>query len=428
MRGFLVNISWSALGGGVGAGLLLLAGILAGRLLGPAEYGEAARVLFLSQVFLLVATLGFDIAGLRVVPATFDAGRRVALASTALALALGAVIVSGIALASVALLSGAGASSAVLPIAVVGSALGARAVLERQTSAHRLFRTQAIWKGLEGLVAVVLVLVLLAVLGRRNHLDYLFVLVVAATMVALALLWAMTRHTRWDSIDRAAVRQLLPFAMISVGHALTPIGYLYGDKLVVRVDLGSAALGVYTACFLASYVFVAQVGLIVTNVLFPSVAAMSDKRPVVRRLRALRRWASLPMLLGLTLEIWIVLALFGSAFSVGPTLILLFAAWGTVTLNNSLMTVVTISHSRRTYVSTVAVQGVRSIVFVGYLLVLHLTGTTSLALVVTGLLVGELADMAALNWLVSRYVDRPATGLQQRWRRGRRGSGRSNGR
>lgn len=409
MRRFLSGLSWSALGGILGAGLLFVAGILAGRLLGPAEFGRAAQVIFLAQLYLLVATLGFDIAGLRTVPAATDPVRRRSLLSTATLAGMLSVLMCSATLLVAALVRGESLSpthGGLVAVALLGGVLGWRSILERQTSAVRRFRPQALWKCLEGVLAVGVLVLAMAVARDHDAWTYVGTLSLAALVVAAGLAWTLRRDFSFRAVSRESLNELAPFARLSVLHALMPVGYLYGDKIAVEHALGDRELGIYFAAFTSSYIVVAQVVLIVTNVLFPSVAAMTDKRPVVAKLRHLRRLASGPVFLALWLELWIVLALFGSEFDTPLLTMALFAAWGTAFFNNALVTVVTISHSRTTYVGTVVAQGVRSLAYAGYLVALVASGELTTQLVVLGLLIGELFDGAVLSWLVRRYVER----------------------
>ena len=62
MRKFLGNLSWSFFGGIIAAGATFTVNIVAGRLLGPEEYGKYSLVFLISQIFLIPMIFGMDTA------------------------------------------------------------------------------------------------------------------------------------------------------------------------------------------------------------------------------------------------------------------------------------------------------------------------------------------------------------------------------
>ena len=60
MRKFLGNLSWSFFGGIIAAGIMFAVNILAGRWLGPEEYGKYHIVLALGQVFVIPMLMGMN--------------------------------------------------------------------------------------------------------------------------------------------------------------------------------------------------------------------------------------------------------------------------------------------------------------------------------------------------------------------------------
>ena len=61
MREFLGNLSWSFFGGVVAMGFLFLIDVMAGRILGPKEYGKYALMIAMANVFIIPMLFGLNI-------------------------------------------------------------------------------------------------------------------------------------------------------------------------------------------------------------------------------------------------------------------------------------------------------------------------------------------------------------------------------
>jgi O-antigen/teichoic acid export membrane protein len=398
------------LGGFLGAAIAFTATVVAGRALGPAEYGRVSLVLVLSQAFALLGAVGLDVASARTVPRAAPAAQRayVSTATSAVLVTLGIAAVLVAALSPVvADLAGTTRELVLLAVAA-GVVLGLRTLLERQVAGLERFRPQSLGRIAEAVAILALVLVVLFVLDGRTYRPVVVALNLGALVVVGIYAWTLRSHLSRAAVSRESLADLARYARIAVLHAVTPIGFVYGDRLVVHDQLGAAQLGIYTAYYTASYVVVSQLLGVTTNVLFPAAARLDDKAPIIAKLRRLRLLGTPLVVLGLMAVTWVVLLLFGERFPYSPLTAALFGLWGALLLFNGLFTVLTVTHSERTYLLTALLQGVRSVVFVAYLVGLVAVDAVSVRTVLAGMIAIEVLEAANLRTIIARHVLRPA--------------------
>lgn len=289
MAQFLRHLSWSALGGMIGSGLLFLTQATAGRVLGPEEFGRASLALTIGAITSIVVVLGMDLASGRAISrATTDAQRSSAITySTAIVLAA-AVFWSGVAVFAHGdighVLSAPG--KVVLFGMWYGAALGLRIVAERHIASLHDFRRQSMVRICEGGLAIV-GFATLAIATRQQYSDLLIALVLA---LAVSCVWyglALRRYYHLGALREGASREMVSFGRLAFVGYLPPLVFLYLDKLLLQRELGAATLGLYTAYYLTSFGVTAQLAAITSNVLFPSLATIDDKGPLVRKVHRL---------------------------------------------------------------------------------------------------------------------------------------------
>lgn len=402
--GLVNGLKWSTVGGLLGSGLLFTTNVAAGRLLGPTQYGMAAFVLLIAQLFTLFAGMGLDVAASRYAASVKTPHERARVVSTALMLLAPAVVVTvGLGLLISAVPAWGQRDSLVAAGVVLGATLALRSFADRLSAAMRWFRFQAVGRAIEGVVALLVLLTVVA-LGYDGHGALVIALLSGAGAVTVFLLARIVRGWRRADVHRATASSLMRYSAIAIVHAVTPLGFVFADKFVIGVELGDATLGVYSAYLTGSFLIVAQILAITTNVLYPSVAALDDKTGAYRRIARLRRIGIIPATGAMFVVVTIVLAAYGDAFRYQVDLALLAAAWSALLLFNGMLTVLPITHSERSYLLTALLQGVRSVLFVGYLVAMIVTSDLSLEAVFVGLVLLELVDTACLEFITRRHV------------------------
>jgi hypothetical protein len=149
---------------------------------------------------------------------------------------------------------------------------------------------------------------------------------------------------------------------------------------------------------------VIQLLLIISNVLYPAMARMPDKRPFVRRVDriAIPAWfVGAAILLGV---LAIVLQLFGASFPFDWRLALVFSGWAALAAINGTYAVIVNAHSERSCAREVAFQPVRIVFLAIWFVVLGTSGELTLLLSVTGMACSEVLEAGNLRLVLRQHV------------------------
>lgn len=391
----------------IAAALLYACTIVAGRMLGPAEYGRLAFAIAVAQLLVIAVASGMDLAGSRgIAHARSERARAEVVASSlAVVLSLAVMLVFAMMWASPVLAPLLGVPTAILRGAAALAALFAvKAVADRQLAALDDVRFQAIAKLIEPIVVATLLVALLAGTDSATAQDAL-VCFWAGTL-ALVVIYALRMRgmLRPKLVRRSVMTQLWRFARVAVASAVVPIPLLYGDRLVAPRALDPVEAGIYFAYASSSFLVVAQVLMLVNNVLFPAISRIPDKRNAVRLLTRVQLLGFLPLSGLIALALVIVMQLFGDLYPVRIDLLVGFSAWSSLHFLNGMLVATIMAHSITAYRRYVRMTVLRAGAFVAWLTYLLTIGTASPVLLVAGLAVAEVLEIAVVQFVLRRHV------------------------
>lgn len=394
--------------GGVGAGgLLFLQSIIAGRILGPEQFGTFALIQALAMVLLIVCLAGFDMSSSRALARESDSRERRRIAASAIA---AVTMCSALALLVVfvfqAPLSAAlNVDEQVLGYGIVFTVLLAqRWLMERQLSGLGRFRAQAFVRLGEAVVTIAAFVLLQTTSSITDYRSLVLAYVCGAVAFVIGAHLADGQSPRLRDVSRASARRLLAYS------GLMNLSYLFAtllfqaDRFAVNRYLGPTELGIYAAYYSATIFIVLQLLLIVSNALYPAMSSMPDKHAFVRRLNRVTPFALIGgfvLLLGTTV---VVLAMFGESYPFTWSLALVFAAWASLAGCNGTYAIIVNAHSERSCAREVVFQPVRLIVLIGWFVALGSTDQLTLVSSVVGVLLAELLESANLVFVLRRYV------------------------
>ncbi|NMC87027.1 MAG: oligosaccharide flippase family protein, partial [Candidatus Moranbacteria bacterium] len=177
MRKFLGHLSWSFFGGMIAAGMLLILNILAGRWLGPVEYGKYGLVVAISAIFIIPMTLGIDTAITYFVSKSKTAFEKKEIVASSLWL-VGLFIAAVVLIASFfsEFLAGIfNAQKEIIEVAIFFSIfLAMRNILDAVIKGLHLFKFQSIIRIAEALIVIVSFYIFFETYGRFGFRSYVF--------------------------------------------------------------------------------------------------------------------------------------------------------------------------------------------------------------------------------------------------------------
>ncbi len=404
MREFLSNLSWSFFGGVIAAATMFAVNILAGRWLGPEEYGKYNLIFLMAQVFFIPMILGMDIAVARAISIADTNKERIERIITGSVF----VVLCSIAVTVPLLFFGSdhvsdffsATSGTVLVAMFFAVAITLKALFDGAVRGLHLFRFQAMTRMFEGTVAMAIFLVVFFLL--RDHLSLIFSVAISALLVSL--IYAIKIRASFSKFSSASVRELLRYAkFVVVGSVITLI-LGYGDRYVVNRYLGIEELGIYSAYYTATILVVGQFIAIFSNVFFPMIAKIGEKQEIMKKLDHLVLIGIIPAVAGILMVGFLILKLFGSAYVVDPLTLLLFGVVAALQFFVSFYAGMVNAHDEQTYFWGLAFFAMRATIYTLYIIVLITTDSVTILAILAGLAINYVVDMFNLRYIIKKYA------------------------
>lgn len=407
MRKFLSHLSWSFFGGIVAAGIMFVVNILAGRWLGPEEYGRYSLLLLMSQVFSIPMILGMDISIVRTIAQQPNSPKNGSMIRhyVGSAVFLVAVSLTGTcALLFLFRISVATLFSAPVIFVSLATLLGIVTTLKTFsdgiTKGFHRFHLQALVRVVES-VSVILIFFHLYFLFR-NYLSIVMATAIPALGVFLvygAKFWKLVGATKYHHLAT-----LLRYAkFVVIGSALSLI-LGYGDRYVVNRYLGVEELGSYSAYYTATISVAGQLGSIISNVFFPIISGVREKLFIVKKLDRIFSLGFIPTVGVVFLFGLFVLFLFGRSYQLNTWNLFLFSVIASLQLFVVFYANIVNAHSEKTYFWGLSLLSMRSVFYVMYIAFIVFFNLVTTSSILIGLLVNYIVDIINLRYILRKYA------------------------
>lgn len=331
MRKFLENLSWSFFGGVSAAGILFIVNILAGRWLGPEEYGKYALVIAISSILVIPMTLGIDTAiTYYVARSSSDFEKKENINSSLWVAGLFTAITSLLVFFLLSTASGLfHVEESVLIVGVVFSMfLSMRTMLDSIMRGFHFFKYQSIVRLVEAGI------IFFAFMFFVKEHGFVFVSYIIAMLAGYVFtnIAIVLKLKNLFSLSFKHTKKIVFYG----GYAI--LGSSFGvmvnsfDKILINKYIGAEQLGIYTAYSTASLLIVGQVMTLFINVFFPSLASIKDTGSILKKINKLALIFFVPTLAGLAAVISSVIILFGNKYALDWFLVIEFSLLGAFTM------------------------------------------------------------------------------------------------
>ncbi len=344
IREFIGQLSWSFFGGIFSSVILLLTNVLAGRWLGAVEYGKYSAVFALAQILIVFSLIGMDLSIVRKL-----ANGSTITKSTDISASLGAVIIWILGCGGMFFLT-KGYIETFFHVDVVflssaftlGFLLSFRQLADSIIRGLHLFRIQAISRIIESVFIFCSFFFLVFYLQRTGFSTYLYALELGGAFLILIYLFFIRQYlTPFVFSD---VSSLFVYGKMVFVAGL--FGIIFGslDKIAIAKYLDFSQLGIYSAYYTASFLLISQLGSLIDNVFFPTIARLKDNLDsIINKVDYLSLILFFPLLIGMSGIISIVLSLFGNQYPLKWQYVIGFSLLATLKMiliiNTSLITV-----------------------------------------------------------------------------------------
>lgn len=314
MRRFLSNLSWSFLAGIIVLPLMMLLISIAGRLIGPSEFGKYSLIVVISQLLVVLAFFGLDTTTVKyLAKERTEAGRR-ALATTngkfVLSLASLIVLFSFLFAPMVSKISGR--YGELIPLAAIFTFLVTiKLFLDLLIRGSEQFKLQMAGKLVEVAVVIILFALFFLVMDKRTYWYLLAALSGGAVVASLFYFRRLAKLFRtWAVVNISG--QLAESKLFFVGALLGTL-FLSADRILIGQFLDLKTLGIYSAYYLASLTVVAQATQLFTNVFFPASARVKNKS-FAAKIDRLLVVGFVPLVVAIAVVAAVIMAIFGREY------------------------------------------------------------------------------------------------------------------
>lgn len=402
MKVFLGNLSWSFYAGIIAMPISMVVGTLAGRFMGPAEYGSYNLVILISSYVTVFSFLGLDISIIRnVAKAKTHIDKERSFFSSLVFVASMTIIYALIGLIFRNKIAGIfGLNKTVILFVIIYTlVVSFKLVQDILVRALEEFKLQAISRMIEVLILALGFIFVMVVYKRLDFGLYMGLVLLAALIVGV--IYFVNLKGYFNNFSLIALRQQLSEGKFFMLSGILGTVFLSADRLLVAKYIGITALGIYSAYYAASLSLVAAMSLILTNVLFPATAK-SDDKSFTKKIDQLFIKGLVPIFLAICLAIFVFLSIFGKAYPLKLDYILLFALVSTLYFFLIVYNVVILDAGPKRYTQYFYAMSSVNLATVGYYFLILKYVSQSIEVVLVGFAVNLIINLSIQRMFVRK--------------------------
>ena len=348
MRKFLGNLSISFLGGAIYSVLLFAVSILAGRFLGPVNYGKYALYTALFSFLTIFISFGLETTIVRLAAKANEERKKRILSTFIIFFFCNSIFWSLIFLIFNSCIADFFGIPAVFIIfAVLFSVTNSLGIaLENYLKIMNQFMFVNIIRIFQGCFLFFSLVVLYFLFNGLFSLAWFITLNVIASVLVLAIFLFKTKNYFILVFDKEILKELFLFSS-SMFFCLIS-GYLIqsGTNVLIGKFIGLRELGFYNAYYFLSMAVTVQLIAFFVSAYFPALAKATNNEIVIKKIDKLLPMVALPWLVINSLVMFFGVKLFGSSYPNDIIMIILFSLYSLFYLYGVLYGYIVISNAR----------------------------------------------------------------------------------
>ena len=403
MKKFLGNLSWSLITGLITMPILMIASTLAGRYIGPVEFGKYNLLLVIYQFLAIFIFFGLDTTVIKyIAKARTDKEKTNIISATSfyiISVLFILVLVSIISFPIINKYSEA-YSLIIILVAIYTLILSIKMILDLYVRSLENFKIQAKGKIIETIVILIAFYVLFIRFNSRTYSNYVFI--ICAGAVATSFFYFLYLRKYFNKFNKTILlEQLKEGKLFFVGGILGTL-FLSSDKIFIARFLGLKTLGVYSAYYFASIGIITIVAQLFTNVFFPATSRTENKS-FIKKVDKLFIVSFLPLTLLISAITTIMLLIFGREYPISVLYLILFSLLAASKFFLNLYNVIIVDipvnmYKKQLYIT----NGLNAITLLVYSLFIYLN-IISITVIVIGLIINFLVTTVIQRSFVVNY-------------------------
>lgn len=326
MRNFIGNLSWSFWGTLISASFFAIINIVAGRLLGPAEYGKYNFVLSIVNILSVPIILGLDITSIHFITNSKNSEEKKQYLSNSFWIVIFTSLIFWIIyiftykfFRDFFELN----NFYLWIIAFFPIILSLKMLFDSFARSYFLFKFQSILKISESLVVSIFFIIFFFFLHFQESAYYLLSFIIGGIfIIAIYFLNFRNNIIRWKTEN---FNRIINYSKTTITIIIITSIMIYSDKIFIGKFLSEKELGFFSAYLTASMVVMMQFVAVISNIFFPLMNQGVIKQAVVRKIDKLSFIFCIPITLIMFCFSYAILFLFGKEFEANLFYILFFS-------------------------------------------------------------------------------------------------------
>lgn len=328
IRSFIRDLQIVAIGSGIGNFLGIISQILAGRILGPAEYGKFSLVQSIAMLLYVPMLLGFNTAMVKYSSEKEDVERQTKIISTAFIIVISLTVISSTIyfLLQSHFIRIFYISGNLFRLAVISAILFTLYTITTET-VRSLFKMK-ILAIFQSIYAIILLSVFLLFVFTKTILSFksmVYSTFFAWGVVSIVLLTVFLRKYLRLLFSKEWASTLSKYSLFAIVGGISFAVYTSIDKILINKYMTTVDLGIYKAYYLSSIGLASLFSGVFNTVFFPTASQYEDKKELFNKINKLIPYvitAGLPFIL---ICEFIILKFYGKQYHLNLLWLALFA-------------------------------------------------------------------------------------------------------
>jgi O-antigen/teichoic acid export membrane protein len=318
-----VKILSSLLGSSLIASVITaIISLIAGRIIGPTEFGKYALIISASTFLLTFTTLGLNTAAIKYLT---NSSEKLRIISTLLFSTLFSSLITAI-ICLAAVITG-NRFFHIEPIFAILTLFYTMALTFRYNF-EAITKAEGRYKYLSVITIIatgvqLLAFLILFIFGIRN---YMLLIIPLLTSLAI-FIFPILKQKYWKLNNFSAKHfwELFDYGKFAAGGQMAGFFISFANRFIINMQINTASVGIYSiynssATFLPGSCLVAAV-----NYLFPEASKIENKKYIYHKINSLIIWGLVPLILINTLAVFLVIKLLGHQYPADLKFSLLFS-------------------------------------------------------------------------------------------------------
>ena len=398
MKKFLKNLSWITSGSITMVAIMFITTLLAGRILGPAEYGKYALIVSMGQIFVLPMIMGLNTSLIKYSASSNNPSREIS-SSFFLVIIFTLVSASVIYLFRNYIGELFKTSANLVTFGVIYSAiLSFNYFMEASLKGLQKFRLISLLNVSNALTVMLVFFVYITITKDYSFRSY--IIAISIGLLTYGIVAISKNIPKLKNYQPQVAKKLVRYGLYAVLGGVAGFAFSNVDRLILNSYLGFSSVGIYTVYASAGSFLPSQVQQMFNHVFFPSISSMDDrnKPEVFNKLVKVFKIGFIPFVIANFLLVILIVFLYGKDYQLNYYFAFLFAFANTVFAFQSVFSWLIASYGEKALRANVFISLLSGLINVALVILL----TKRFGLI--GAVIAFLVSSSLLVFLFTRYL------------------------